>query len=1546
MTRKKETMLFCIALILVISVYALAGPVPDTGQTFSYTDTFGEDSDYTINPPSYTKLDSQGNDLPDSATEWAMVRDNVTSLIWEVKQAKDDIPDYSNPHDADNYYTWYDSDPETNKGDAGTPGDGTDTEDFINALNAENFGGYSDWRLPNPRELSSISYLGKGSRSPAIDTNYFPHTSSVSQARYWSSATKYTDSRYYAFYVTFCDGEPIKYTNKSVSSYARAVRSQEPEASDYLLFNNGDGTYTDTDTGLMWQDEIDERMNWQDAIAYCENLSFASYSDWRLPNKEELISIVDYEKGRYKISFPHGKNFWYWSSTTPAPGDSIWALSMRGTFTLDEYIKTNTCYVRSVRGGQNQVAGHLIISEPYQASNWYVRTSMTIKWDTQDISENVKISLSREGGKEDSFEIIAENTENDGSYEWIITEPASVNCVLKIEPLDDPSKGTTQGMFIIRLPTATISDAPKSSTNQTAETLTISGDFVTSYKYKLDDEAYSGETPISEPIVLSDLFEGNHTIYVLGKDTFDVWQSSDSLTTVSWVIDTISPTVTITQPADGSTESTELASIDGIASDEASGVTQVELQLVDSDGWFLTLGESGNTYFDKTEAWLPISGISSWVFRTDDVRWGDNIAYTVTARATDAAGNIGVSAIQFDINNHAASELDPSTITCELSASEIVLGQPLRISGEISPPPAQTSAGVGITLVSPAGDVLANIEGQFAHNIVCGDITRGGKWSVRTSWSGDDTLQKALSDYQYLEVSKAKTELLPEVTSHSLKFGDRISVSGRLRPEPDCGSVIPETQMKLKISHAGGTEYEKTLTPDLSGYFRFDKADENYQGFDLLGDWTVQVIFEGNNAYESSVSHTIQVKVTEAVGYAVIVQGKNYYEEGLASHNRTTNFVYDTLKERGFSDDDIKYFNYNTAQTDEQGVLIVDASPSKSAIGQAITEWAKEQMNPSTGKPAPLYIVMVNHGLRDTFEIYPDTITSAELAGWVNALHIGLEDEAKDQKVVIILGFCHSGSFVDELKSYHTGTPEENNRIVIASAAADESSYKGPDDGERDEQGNVVRDGEYFVTQFFRSASYGKSVRQCFEDAVVLTEAFTASGEADSANAPYFDASLQHPLLDDDGDGIGTNDLSAPDSDCLISESIFIGVMNEATENDPGDVRVTEAGADPQFMDEDVNAMNFWARVSDTGRVATLWCEIKSPGYSQSGFGGSEQVEMDLIRKSYTSVSYDGDRIDRYEWHISGNEPDDPDFSAPGVYRIFFFAEDNRTGHVSPFMEIKVYKAGAENAPPEPFSLIFPSDAADGSTVSTTPILDWKDTSDPDGDRVSYTVLLSEIPFDDPNYNPEDAIYKDDQKCSTCLLTVFDGLHDLTDYYWKVRAVDEYGAIRESDVRLLRTNNYDNPVPGWIGGHVYNAFTSRPVIGAVLNILNSGGTVLNSLITDAGGCYLGKVPDESENIAVDAAKYAKITWPVGNYFGTERNYSSGDMATKHFGLNCGEVIRGDINGDCGTDLKDAVLALQVLTYEDLLSNINTLAAIDGKKAGLEDAVYILQAIAH
>ena len=66
----QKKLMSLMVMTLFLATAAWAAPVPDTGQTGDYTATFGEDSDYTINPHSYTDL---GNGI---------VRDNVTGLEW------------------------------------------------------------------------------------------------------------------------------------------------------------------------------------------------------------------------------------------------------------------------------------------------------------------------------------------------------------------------------------------------------------------------------------------------------------------------------------------------------------------------------------------------------------------------------------------------------------------------------------------------------------------------------------------------------------------------------------------------------------------------------------------------------------------------------------------------------------------------------------------------------------------------------------------------------------------------------------------------------------------------------------------------------------------------------------------------------------------------------------------------------------------------------------------------------------------------------------------------------------------------------------------------------------------------------------------------------------------------------------------------------------------------------------------------------------------------------------------------------------------------
>jgi hypothetical protein len=62
--------------------------------------------------------------------------------------------------------------------------------------------------------------------------------------------------------------------------------------------NNGDGTITDLNTGLMWQKTPDfKRHVFEDAATYCNELGIGGYDDWRLPTVKELYSIADFRGG-------------------------------------------------------------------------------------------------------------------------------------------------------------------------------------------------------------------------------------------------------------------------------------------------------------------------------------------------------------------------------------------------------------------------------------------------------------------------------------------------------------------------------------------------------------------------------------------------------------------------------------------------------------------------------------------------------------------------------------------------------------------------------------------------------------------------------------------------------------------------------------------------------------------------------------------------------------------------------------------------------------------------------------------------------------------------------------------------------------------------------------------------------------------------------------------------------------------------------------------------------------------------------------------------
>ncbi len=107
-------------------------------------------------------------------------------------------------------------------------------------------------------------------------------------------------------------------------------------------------------TGLSWQDNrsaTSEKVTYEEAEKFCENLKAGKYNNWRMPTLQELSSIVDYTKYNPAIldGFSSGGSVYYWSST-PYIGDSdkVWGINFK-TGATDANGKNYTRHIRCVR---------------------------------------------------------------------------------------------------------------------------------------------------------------------------------------------------------------------------------------------------------------------------------------------------------------------------------------------------------------------------------------------------------------------------------------------------------------------------------------------------------------------------------------------------------------------------------------------------------------------------------------------------------------------------------------------------------------------------------------------------------------------------------------------------------------------------------------------------------------------------------------------------------------------------------------------------------------------------------------------------------------------------------------------------------------------------------------------------------------------------------------------------------------------------------------------------------------------------------------------
>lgn len=837
-----------------------------------------------------------------------------------------------------------------------------------------------------------------------------------------------------------------------------------------------------------------------------------------------------------------------------------------------------------------------------------------------------------------------------------------------------------------------------------------------------------------------------------------------------------------------------------------------------------------------------------------------------------ALGSAGSYSLLFSASNGLPPDATRGVVLTVLPALPLAATIVSPVGGSklaVLPSISGTASGVGLARVEvQVGDgvYFLQADGSFGTAPAWLPAAGAASWTLDTSsarwvdgitytvqaraWTASAASQPVQASVRMLAASnKGYTQISLNFTPGNLKSGDATVASGQITRLPDDGSSLSGLPLNLIVtppSTAANPTPAPVIIPLATGGSGSYSSGALSQ-FVTPGVYLAQVRFDGSSTLAASFTVPQPLYVNIQSGYAIVVSGKAPDNSLLAQHNASTDAIVAALKKRGFLDANIDYLksDANNAVTPQQ-------------IHDAITIWAKGKLSAA---PAPLYLVMIDHGQSNGFVLGNLTLTPDLLKGYLDDLETGNPDliasgALTDFNRFIFIGSCYSGGFVGKLS--------KPGRVVITSAAANEESLAGV---------NVfgistaaLYGGEFFFDTLFSFLGRGDTVKDAFNEAKSAVSIRDPRSVPLGLHSGSYDTLAQHPLLDDNGDGNPSYILSGNgDGNRVAALTLGEGVRVNSLGNPADIARVTPT----DFLSGSVSGRQLWLTANINSRVGRAWAEIRQPGVQNSGAPSSGQFvpALDLIPLVYDGSNWVGD--------YGG-------FSAPGSYDIYYYTVDNQTGEVSPAAHSRVYKLLDGNAPPAAFDLQSP---ADGATTPPMIPLVWQESSDPDG--LSYTLLVASDPgFHSVVYREEGIAEADSYLAPGALqdpASATGGYYcQSSPCYWKVQAIDRYGAVTESPGRSFSVAQTGG-LPGIVKGYLRSG-SGMPLAGVRIGIGSSADPVSYLASTLSNGAFI---------VAAAPGSYTVSASPSGfNALASSITVDAGLVSSANF------TVQTSLAGDC------------------------------------------------